>query len=202
MKVRYQLKLRGGCAAKMLRPLIIEFLNARNKSTVVLCIGRKLRSFWVEWRSYHICPCSRMYILSNLIHQLHNIVFTSSSIKVHRFMIQSLIGNSGRMCRLSGCIWRFSFHCMLKPPQEKYISCKNTNILSLWFTDLSWEFTFPLSEMFVYMWLIIRGAMICFSHDTISITIWSSRYDTYLDTWYIYYMATPTGGFAAQGGRV
>ena len=50
----------------------IELLNASNKSTHMLCISRKLRSFWTEWFSYHICLCSRMYILNNLIHQLHN----------------------------------------------------------------------------------------------------------------------------------
>ena len=50
----------------------IELLNASNKSTHMLCISRKLRSFWTEWYSYHICLCSRMYILNNLIHQLHN----------------------------------------------------------------------------------------------------------------------------------
>ena len=74
-RVRFQnrLKSRGGCATKMLRTEIIELLNASNKSTHVLCIDRKLRSFWVEWRSYHICRCSRTYILNNLIHQLHNV---------------------------------------------------------------------------------------------------------------------------------
>ena len=73
-RVRFQnhLKSRGGCATKMLRTEIIELLNASSKSTHVLCIDRKLRSFWVEWRSYHICRCSRTYMLNNLIHQLHN----------------------------------------------------------------------------------------------------------------------------------
>ena len=65
------LKLRGGCATKMLRTKIIELLNATNKSTHVLCINWKLRSFWVEWRSCHICRCSRTYIVNNLIHQIH-----------------------------------------------------------------------------------------------------------------------------------
>ena len=103
-RVRFQnrLKSRGGCATKMLHTEIIELFNASNKSTHVLCIDRKLRSFWVEWRSYHICRCSRTYILNNLIHQLHNVLFTSPCIRVHRFAIQSLIGNSGRTCTLSG----------------------------------------------------------------------------------------------------
>ena len=59
-RVRFQNRLKswGGCATKMLRTEIIELLNASNKSTHVLCIDRKLRSFWVEWRSYHICRCS------------------------------------------------------------------------------------------------------------------------------------------------
>ena len=59
-RVRFQnrLKSRGGCATKMLRTEIIELFNASNKSTHVLCIDRKLRSFWVEWRSYHICRCT------------------------------------------------------------------------------------------------------------------------------------------------
>ena len=39
----------------------------------MLCIDRKLRSFLVECHSYHICQCSRTYILNNLIHQLHNV---------------------------------------------------------------------------------------------------------------------------------
>ena len=74
-RVRFQnrLKSRGGCATKMLRTETIELLNASNISTHMLCIDRKLRSFWVEWRSYHICRCSRTYILNNLIHQLHNV---------------------------------------------------------------------------------------------------------------------------------
>ena len=74
-RVRFQIRLksRGGCATKMLRTEIIEMLNAIRKSTNVLCIDRKLRSFWVEWCSYHICRCSRTYILNNLIHQLHNV---------------------------------------------------------------------------------------------------------------------------------
>ena len=63
----------GGSATKMLRSEIIELLNASNKSNHVLCIDRKLRSFWVEWHSCHICLCSRTYILNNLIHQLHNV---------------------------------------------------------------------------------------------------------------------------------
>ena len=78
-RVRFQnrLKSRGGCTA-MLHTEIIELLNVSNKSTHVLCIDRKLRSWMtflngVEWRSYHICRCSRTYILKNLIHQLHNV---------------------------------------------------------------------------------------------------------------------------------
>ena len=68
-----RLKSRGGCATKMLHTEIIELLNASNKSTHELCIDRELRSFWVVWRLYHICRCSRKYILNNLIHQLHNV---------------------------------------------------------------------------------------------------------------------------------
>ena len=105
-RIRFQnrLKSRGGCATKMLRTEIIELLNASHKSTHVLCIDRKLRSFWVEWRSYHISRCSRKHILNNLIHQLHNVFsLRRTHITVHRFAIQSLIGNSGRTCTLSGC---------------------------------------------------------------------------------------------------
>ena len=75
-KVRFQnrLKSRGGCATKMLHTETIELLNASNKSTHVLCINRKLRSFWVEWHSCHTCRCSKTYIMNSLIHQLHNMV--------------------------------------------------------------------------------------------------------------------------------
>ena len=73
-RIRYQIAWdRGVGAQKMLRTEIIELLNASNKSTHVLCIDRKPRSFWVEWRLYHICWCSRTYILNNLIHPLHNV---------------------------------------------------------------------------------------------------------------------------------
>ena len=104
-RVRSQNLLKSwvGCATKMLRTEIIELLNASSKSTHVLCIDRKLRFFWVEWRSYHICRYSRTYTLNNLIHQLHNVLFTSPCIRVHRFAIQSLIENSGPTCMLAGC---------------------------------------------------------------------------------------------------
>ena len=76
-RVRFQtgLKSRGGCATKMLHTEIIELLNVSNKFTHVLCIGRKLRSFWVEWCACNIWRHSRTYILNNLIHQLQDVFY-------------------------------------------------------------------------------------------------------------------------------
>ena len=85
-RVRFQnrLKSRDVCAAKMLRIEIMELLNASDKSSHVLCIDKKLRSVWVEWRSYHICRCSRTYILKNKIHQLHNVFLLRTETTLHK----------------------------------------------------------------------------------------------------------------------
>ena len=56
---------------------LCDTIPGGNMAVTVMAVlkgqDRKLRSFWVEWRSYHICRCSRTYILNNLIHQLHNV---------------------------------------------------------------------------------------------------------------------------------
>ena len=91
VRVRFQnrLKSRGGCATKMLRTEIIELFNASYKSTHSLCIDRKLRSFWVEWRSYQ-----------NVYPEQFNP--PTSQLAVHFAVHRFAIGNSGRTCKLSG----------------------------------------------------------------------------------------------------
>ena len=158
----------------MLRIEIIKLLNASNKSTHVLCIDRKLGSLWVEWRSYHICRCSRTYILDNSIHQLHNVFLlrrtsrrtdsrskiTDREFRTHAQVARTHVGIADSVC---GNTWKqftnvvsasykrkrkicillnfitwicLTVHFKATPPQEKYVSWKKLNILSLWFTVL------------------------------------------------------------------
>ena len=75
-EVRYQtqLKWRGGCATKMLRTEVTELLNGSNKSTRMLWIGRKLRSFW------HVCYiifCHSLHIHFRKTGNLFSLLFCS-----------------------------------------------------------------------------------------------------------------------------
>ena len=133
----------------MLHTETIELLNASNKSTHVLCINRKLRSFWVEWHSCHTCRCSKTYIMNSLIHQLHNMVLLRrpsgctysrsnhwSGIQVARARCEDARATAARMSLKVGIAGSMygnngeNFTKMIlsyftsKPPQEKYISCK------------------------------------------------------------------------------